>query len=430
MENEVEVRKPVEKGVFMWTAGGVSDRCILKLEMSARIGAFGPWLFFGHQDKSSEECLRREERIDKLGKYLKRHGPVTVKGREFTVSTQILGGPGEQFIKDPAVALRLMPFWWTDVQNFVRGMSDFITGVGGAQLGFAHLSCGGHSVPLLATTVGLSRAIMRPALVMAEMVRPMPDEKPALAIFKEELSYLVRHDYLGFDGLILTDNSCADRFRGLHELDELAAIATVAPLASKPPLSKLHYLECWDLLTRHGPVIGMWGRKIPIRPIGLKKKIMFGMGIGTRWSKDKHSVINSCLSGLESLIKDQSTSLSGLPAREGGYNIFAVVGDISKASFKDIEAEWRSYGLCLYAPARLKNVYITRLANIDEKVLFNDVGLNSDGTKQNHSQEDPYNFDFDEIASHLARRVQIPLDEFNNAWQRKNATSWATISSR
>ena len=425
MRAELEIQKPTEQGVAIWAAGGVGDRAVLKIESSLAMGAFGQWQCCGLLDKSPSACLTRENRLMEARKAFKGSGHREIKGREFRIFVRNLGGPGEQLMKDARFTFELMPYWWQDVQDFAREMGDYITGIGGAHLGWVNLSTGGHSIPLLAATAGLSRRIHRPPMQIAEITKPTSSEKAATEIFKKEMSYLARRNYLGFDGLVIIDNACADSFRSLRELDVLAAIATTAPLASKPPLSKLHYLEVWNLLAKRGKLIGLWAKKIPVVPVGLTRHLFFGLEFGTRWEKDKHAIIDSCLSGLQGLLEDPDTSLSGLPARESGENIFAVVGDISESTFTTIEKEWRSLGgLCLYAPApRLKDIYLVRLGNLDESVLFEDLGLNWTYVGDDSSHESTPQFDFDTIVTRLARRAEVLEDEFHDMWRRKDGNN-------
>jgi hypothetical protein len=251
-------------------------------------------------------------------------------------------------------------------------------------------------------------------------MRPTRAEKAASAIFNNQMRYMMQNDYLGFNGVVITDNVCADSFRSLRELDLLATISTVTPLASRSPLSKLHYLEVWDLLTRRGRLIGVWARRIPIAPVGVEKRSRFSFGLGVDWKKDKQAIISSCLTGLESLVKDPSTSLSGLPAKADGENIYAVVGDVSESTFQVIEAEWQSQGVCLYAPApRLKNIYLIRLANVDEDVFRQDLGLDGDSFTQKLPRADFNDFDFGSIFGQLARRADMTEEEFRTIWKKE-----------
>ena len=422
MEPEVEIRKSVEKSVGILSAGGACDRVLMKLDATVDLDCFHQWLCSLQLDQSEKECLRREKQLAKLWKRLKRRGFKEGKGREFRLFSRCLGSPNDQLVKDLEFALSQMPFSWQVIEDSVRDLGEFITGVGGAQVLWVHLSSGGHSVPLFGAMCGLSRSMLRPAKVIMEIVRPTPAEKAATSIFGSEMPYIIGNDYLGADGLVLVDNSCADRFRSLRELDLIAAMATMAPLASKPPRSRLHHLEVWDLLTKKGRLIGLWGRRIPIIEVGVVKRTLFGIPCGTRWTKDKHALIGTCLSGLHSLIEDHRTSLSGLPALPDGENVYCIVGDISESTFKVVEKEWAPHGICLYAPApRLKHIYLVRLGNVDEEVLRQEISFDAGPTEHPGSWKRQDCLDFDTVIEVLASRAQIPVNDFATMWDKRRS---------
>ena len=322
---------------------------------------------------------------------------------------QRLGGPGKEFMKRVDLAMRLLPFYARDVRAASRWLSRALAGQ--AELLLQVLSSGGHVVAQKLFENSVAASITRPPLVVNSVIRPLRTDLAAEVIFKEQMRLMFENRLAGADLLIVRDNERAGLARPRELQDKIATAAMMSPFSARKTETWMPAVEVYDALKRPTGFVGIWGVRLDFQVYKVRR------GFFRQAVKDEFQIVDQCLEGIQSVVEDDRTSFTGLPAAEGGQSIFSIVGNVTRRTFETVEDEVRGQGPCLFVPAPMAHIYVTRLANVDDGVLAADLGVPRQSAL---GGANGYTSGLEQALETVAERIGSSVEAARRPWDRRN----------
>ncbi len=276
-------------------------------------------------------------------------------------------------------------------------------------LAYVHLTCGGHVIPCLALNYMLSRAIIRPPLVIGELVKPQPRDEDAYQTYEELVNLLVENDYFGLDGLMITDNGLESQQRPRELLDDFSPLSTIGPLVTARVIDRElpTIAEMFEYLIKRSKLIGIWGWEFDLPTIERKRWFF-----RRRYEVDKEALETQARRTISALLADPHANVSGLPvSNHGSRSFFVIGGNIEAPSFEAIVQEEERSHHFFPIPYITNKVHITRIA----PVTFQDHA-DSGGTTTRRSFKE--RLTLHEAVDILAKKLNVGRESLLQPWRK------------
>ena len=352
---------PARRQVMITACGtGAGRRATLETALAAAAGTFDKLGCVCILDKNEGDLHERRLAIEEATVRANGNGRRDSRTQEFTPFIEWLPGVGPDFGHSVDLAVKQLPRYHSKVAEVAERTTNHMSNLGGAELGFIHLSSGGHLAPAMVLNYSLSRMLARPELLVGEIVRPNPTEEASRAIFWELMALLRENDYFGLDTILVTDNSSASQFRALENLDQFNAVATMGSLRKPTIVGEATALEMWQTLARRSRLTGIWAWKFPA------PKVQVGRWPTKKWQTNREAIIDMGQKAVVRLLSDPSACMSGFEAKADQSSYFFLFGDVNEATLKTMSHLWQNEHSFMYGEADVHDVYIVRLAALDE----------------------------------------------------------------
>lgn len=391
-----------------------------RLRLSALLGAWNAIsaACLLHKDSNKISNLRPEwSTIGELGK--KQSHTRSVQGMEFTQVLQALSGFGNEFAKSLDLAYFMLPEYQADIESAADRFTDGIGSKGGVHTLWHVASSGGHMVPGETFTESLQKRISRPDTAVLEIVEPTRDEEMARWLFKERLQYLLENNLQGYDTLFLVRNDLGmSHFSSMDSFDDIADMATTLWLAARGP-NQVNMPELLALLRQNSPFAGIWGTKVPVgRPEEPRFRVL-GRGVGSIKARPLDGVLrHQCLSALERVKSESSTSLTGLPPLSGSQSVYGLVLPVPPSQLvNDVRKAWAGEGpLSIICCPLISSIYAVRIAPVDWTPLAEEVGVAASLPKSPNGWHQPLFGTYGQFMSAVEKRMQTSVGGMASLW--------------
>jgi hypothetical protein len=212
--------------------------------------------------------------------------------------------------------------------------------------------------------------LARPELLIGEIIKPSRTEEASWSLYWQLMDIARENDYFGLNTIVITDNNAASEFRPLEALDQFNAVATMASLRQPTMVGESTALEMWQTLTQRSRLTGIWAWKFPA------PKIQKGTWPMKRWETNREAIIDMGQRAVLRLLNDPSTNMTGFKAKPNQSSYFLLFGDVNDETLRTMSHLWRDEHSFMFRHAPVNDVYIIRLAAVDEKDVEEQIEKN------------------------------------------------------
>jgi hypothetical protein len=146
VQNGVAARRQV-----MITACGTGGgrRATMEVALAAEAGTFDRLGAIAVLDRNERDVAERLSLIAEAQSRANGTGKRNNKGQEFSPFIEWLPGVGPDFGHSPSLAMKQLPRYHAKIADIAERTTNHMSNLGGAELGFIHLSSGGHVIPTM-----------------------------------------------------------------------------------------------------------------------------------------------------------------------------------------------------------------------------------------------------------------------------------------